>query len=65
MKNKTKQVALLSVKQTAERTGYQPCSIRQWVSERRIPHVRLGKAIRIPADALDAFIAENTIPAKV
>lgn len=62
MKNKQR-ARFLSVKAVAEELDYEVSTIRTWVSERRIPHVRAGRVIRIPADALDKFIREHTIPA--
>lgn len=64
VKSKKKETKLLSVQQAAERTSYRDTTIREWVNARRIPHVRLGHVIRIPEDALDEFIARNTVPAK-
>jgi excisionase family DNA binding protein len=62
MKNK-KEVQLLSVREAATGSGYQPATVRTWANERRFPHVRVGRVIRIPVDAWDAFIREHTIPA--
>lgn len=64
MKNKEKQIKLLTVQEAAARTSYKDGTIRAWVNERLIPHVRIGHAIRIPEDALEQFIAANTVPAK-
>jgi len=64
VKSKQKATRLLSVKESAARTAYQEGTIREWVNSRRIPHVRLGRVIRISEDVLEDFIAQNTIPAK-
>jgi excisionase family DNA binding protein len=65
MKNKNEQNRrLLTVKQGADRTGYQATTIRQWANERRFPHVRLGRVIRIEESVLDDYIAKHTIPAE-
>jgi excisionase family DNA binding protein len=63
VKSKEKPTRLISVQEAALRSSYKDGTIREWVNERRLPHVRIGRAIRIPEDALDAFIASNTIPA--
>ena len=64
MKNKKKPTRLISVQEAALRSSYKDGTIREWVNKRRLPHVRIGRAIRIPEDALDEFIARNTVPAK-
>lgn len=56
---------LLSVQETAERLGLKPATIRAWQLRRKnLPFVRCGRAIRIPLEAVEKFIAENTIPAR-
>ena len=56
---------LLSVKESAERLGLKPATIRAWLLRRKnLPFVRCGRAVRIPAEAVERFIQENTIPAK-
>jgi excisionase family DNA binding protein len=53
---------LLSVKEAAELLAIKPPTIRVWLSKRRLPFVRCGRAIRIPSDAIVRFIAANTVP---
>jgi excisionase family DNA binding protein len=55
---------LVDVKQAATLLGLKVSTIRAWLAQRRLPFVRCGRAIRIPREALDRFIAENTIPAR-
>jgi len=54
---------MLTVKQTAARLGLAEATIRLWLAKRKLPWVRCGRAIRIPARAVDEFIALNTVPA--
>jgi excisionase family DNA binding protein len=56
--------ALLTVAQAAEALGLKPATIRAWLARRRLPRVNCGRAVRIPADAVQRFIEENTIPAQ-
>jgi len=61
---------LLSVEQAAERLGasaggVSKFTVRSWLRSRKLAHVRLGRRVLIPADALEAFIRENTVPAEV
>jgi excisionase family DNA binding protein len=55
---------LLTVQQVADLTGLRPATVYLWITMRRLPVVRLGRAVRVPADALAALIAANTIPAQ-
>jgi excisionase family DNA binding protein len=55
---------LLTVKQAAELLGLKVATIRAWLLRRKLPRVNCGRAVRIPAEAVERFIQENTIPAK-
>jgi len=55
---------LLSIKEASELLALKPATIRAWLLRRKLPRVNCGRAVRIPAEALDKFIAENTIPAR-
>jgi excisionase family DNA binding protein len=52
---------LETVKQFAERTGFAESTVRQFVNERRIRHVRIGRRFLIPEGAFEEFIARNTV----
>jgi excisionase family DNA binding protein len=54
---------LLTVSETAERLGMKPATIRLWLAKRKLPRVNCGRAVRIPAEAVEQFIEKNTIPA--
>jgi excisionase family DNA binding protein len=55
---------LLTVKEVADALGLKVCTIRAWISRRRLPRVSCGRAVRIPARAIAEFIQRNTIPAR-
>ena len=52
---------LLTVEQVAERLGTTVRFPRRLVEERRITYVKVGRHVRIPESALEAFIAANTV----
>ena len=54
---------LLTVPQVAERLGLKPATIRRRILERRLPYVKLGRAVRIPVEAIDELIASSYRPA--
>ena len=56
---------LLTVPEAAGRLGISPKTVWAWLYARRIPAVRLsGRCVRIPSDAVDALIADCTVPAR-
>ena len=51
---------MLTVKQAADRLGIQPATIRAWIFRREnLDFVKVGRAIRIPEDAVERFITKN------
>lgn len=52
-----------AVSEAAEELGLSVHTIRAWVAERRIAHLRLGRAIRIPAAEIRRVIEKSTVPA--
>ncbi len=55
---------LLSIKEASEMLALKPATIRAWLAKRKLPRVNCGRAVRIPAQAVEEFIVENTIPAR-
>jgi excisionase family DNA binding protein len=55
---------LLTVDEAAFRLNVSPLTIRSWIRLRKIPFVKLGRAVRLDADTLDQWVTENTIPAQ-
>ena len=52
---------LLTVQQVAERLGTGVRFPRRLIEERRITFVKVGRHVRIPESALDAFVLANTV----
>jgi excisionase family DNA binding protein len=55
---------LLSVNEASQMLSLKPATIRAWLLRRKLPRVNCGRAVRIPAEAIAQFIAQNTVPAK-
>ncbi|MFE6807990.1 helix-turn-helix domain-containing protein [Streptomyces sp. NPDC057681] len=51
----------LSVDQVAELLGTSSRFPRRLVAERRITFVKVGRHVRIPESAVDAYITEHTV----
>jgi excisionase family DNA binding protein len=54
---------MLTVAQVAQRLNVKEGTVRSWIWQRRLAHVKLNRAVRIPEEALQKLISENTIPA--
>ena len=52
-----------TVSEAAEELGLSVHTVRAWVASRRLAHLRLGRAIRIPAAEIRRVIEESTVPA--
>ncbi|TFE38267.1 helix-turn-helix domain-containing protein [Streptomyces sp. ICN441] len=52
---------LLTVEQAAERLGTTVRFPRRLIAERRIAFVKIGRHVRIPESALNAYIDGNTV----
>jgi excisionase family DNA binding protein len=53
---------LLTVDQAADRLNTGPRFVRRLIAERRITYVHVGRHVRIPESALDAYVQAGTIP---
>jgi excisionase family DNA binding protein len=55
---------LFSVEEAADYLGLSAGTMRNWISMRRIEHVKVGRLTRISRAALDRYVAANTIRAE-
>jgi excisionase family DNA binding protein len=55
---------LLSVARTAALIGISPHTLRSWLRQRRLPHVRLGRRILFDPRDLEEFVAANRVAAR-
>ncbi len=54
---------LLSLRDAAARLCIAVSTLRRWLRERRLAHVRCGRAVRIESTEVQRFIAANRHPA--
>jgi excisionase family DNA binding protein len=54
--------ALMAWQETANRCHTTERHIRHLVTTRRIPFLKVGGLIRFDPDAIDAWLAEHTVP---
>ena len=55
---------LLSLRDAATRLCIAVPTLRRWLRERRLAHVRCGRAVRIESTEVQRFIAANRHPAR-
>jgi excisionase family DNA binding protein len=53
-----------TVSEAAEELGLSVHTIRAWIASRRLGHLRLGRAIRIPAAEIRRVLEESLVPAE-
>ena len=54
---------LLTTQEFAEALGLSPKTIRQWTWMRKVPYVRVGRAIRFQPSTVDEILERGTVPA--
>jgi excisionase family DNA binding protein len=55
---------MLTVIEVGQRLGLKPATIRMWIAKRKLAHVKLSRAVRVPEAEVERLIRENTIPAR-
>lgn len=55
---------LLTARQVADRLGLKVSTVYQWAYERRLPTVKLGRALRVRDSEVERFIRRNERPAR-
>jgi excisionase family DNA binding protein len=58
------QPRLRTIEQVANELGLAEVTIRSWVAQRRLEHVKLGRSVRIPISEVERIIEEGTVPAR-
>ena len=53
---------LLSYSQAAEILGIHAGTLRRWVANVRIPHLKIGRTVRFDHDELTQWIRSQSIP---
>ncbi len=51
-----------TVEQAAAELNLSRATIRSWIAQRRLGHVRLGRAIRIPVDEIQRVMETGYVP---
>lgn len=57
-------VKLLSVKEASNQLGLSERTVWDWIYQRKIEIVRLGRCVRVRQTVIDEFIQRGTVPAR-
>jgi excisionase family DNA binding protein len=55
---------LLSLRDAASRLTVAVPTLRRWLRQRRLGHIRCGRAVRIEPEEIERFITANRRPAR-
>ena len=55
---------LLTCAQAGDALGLKEATIRVWIARRKLAFVKLGRAVRVPQEAIEEMITLNTVPAR-
>ena len=56
------EIGPLRVARAAEELGVSIHTVRTWIAQRRIGHVRLGRAIRVPRSEIERLLEVGFVP---
>jgi len=54
----------ISIFDAARILGIAPVTLRRWIRQRRLPHVRLGRRVVVQPEDLEAFVQRHRIAAE-
>ena len=52
---------LLDIHEAAQYTGVSVTTLYKWVSQRKIPHIKIGRLVKFDPVALDEWIKQQTV----
>ena len=50
---------LLTIREASQRLGLRESTLRKWILQKRIAHHKLGRAVRLSANVVEAMIRES------
>jgi excisionase family DNA binding protein len=61
--SRRREASMLTVAEASRRLGLKEGTIRLWIYQRKLGHVKLGRCVRVPESEIDRLVRENLMPA--
>ncbi len=58
------QKRLINITELSEMIGVRVCTLYRWVSQKRIPYVKVGRLTKFDLEAIDDWIKESSVDSK-
>lgn len=55
---------LIDINELSELTGISVSTLYSWVSQKRIPHIKIGRMVRFRMDEIDRWLSSQEVPAR-
>ena len=52
---------LLTIQQAAQMTGISTTTLYKWVSQRKIPYIKMGRLVKFDPSKLEEWIKQQTV----
>ncbi len=52
---------LLTIQEAAQYAGVSPTTLYKWVSQRKIPHIKLGRLVKFDPGKVEEWIKQQTV----
>ena len=53
--------SLITIQQAAQRIGISPTTLYKWVSQRRVPHIKIGRLVKFDLHSLEEWIHQQEV----
>ncbi len=63
-KREVENAKLIGIQEVSERLGVSSNTLYCWISQRRIPHFKVGRLVKFDGVEIDRWIAEKHVPAE-
>lgn len=55
---------MFTVNEVAKKLSVNPTTVRRYIQQKKIDHIKIGKSVRFTQEHIDNFIAKHTVSAQ-